>query len=543
MQKELKTKYGKRSNTNTTSDTAGRSGLIYARVSSKKQETEGSGLESQTGRCLNELRSMNVPHARTFQDSYSGGGDFMQRPAMRELLAFIDANPHKKFLVVFDDLKRLARDVEFHFKLKYAFKIRDVQLRCLNYNFDESPEGEFAEVVMSGHAQLERKQNARQVIQKMKARLESGYWPFPRKKGYTLKPDPVHRMLAIANKDSNVLAQALEGFASGKLVRKVDVSRFLIERGFCKKRPFEKYIDQVSLILKDPFYAGFVEYPRWEVERRQGHHKGLISPATFEIIQARLRRNITGVRIRKDTTEDFPMRGLALCTCGKPYTAAHSKGRSKHYSYYFCQNRTCEFYGKSVPKKLIEDGFIEVLKRGKLKPEIGKVIGEVFEAVWKQAINDLEKQDDHRRREIDALNEELRGLTERATKAKNDRIRGVYEKRMEEIAQTIEDSQGQTISGTDHLFTPYRTALNKATKLVKSPYVVWRKLDAREKHDLFHFIFDERIVYTKKEGYRTAEIPTAARLFEEFVVENSDYVRPPGLEPGTFALRGRSSTN
>lgn len=533
MQKQLEIKYQKASSTNVANDLAGRHGLVYARVSSKKQETEGSGLESQTGRCLNELRSMNVPHARTFQDSYSGGGDFMQRPAMRELLAFIDANPHKKFIVVFDDLKRLARDVEFHFKLKYAFKIRDVQLRCLNYNFDESPEGEFAEVVMSGHAQLERKQNARQVIQKMKARLESGYWAFARKKGYTMTPDPIHHMLAVPNKNSDILAQALEDFARGKLVRKVDVSRFLIEKGFLKKRPWEKYTDQVTLILRDSFYAGFVEYPQWDVARRQGHHRGLISPATFETIQARLRQNNTSVRIRKDTTEDFPMRGLILCSCGKPYTAAHCKGRSKSYIYYFCQNKTCNFYGKSVSKKSMEDEFVTVLKRGKLKPEIGKVIGEVFEAVWKEAINSLEKQDEQRGRVIEVLKGELRGLTERASKASNDRIRGVYENRMEEVSQTIENNLGQATNDSEHLFTPYKTALAKATKLIKSPYSVWRKVDAREKHSLYYFIFDQRIVYVKNEGYKTAEIPTAAMLFEEFVVEQPDYVHAPGLEPGT----------
>ncbi len=399
------------------------------------------------------------------------------------------------------------------------------------------------EVIMAAQHEYHRKNNGRQVVQKQRARLEAGYWPFARKKGYTLTSDPVHHKIAIPSKDSDILTLALEQFASGKLVRRVDVSRFLVERGFWKKKSYEKYVDQVSAILSDPFYAGFIEYPAWEVTRREGRHQRLISPSTFETIQSRLRKNNTTVRVRKDTTEDFPMRGLVLCPCSKPYTGAPSKGRSKHYPYYFCQNRVCAFYGKTVPKKLFEDGFVGVLQRGKLKPEIGKVIGEVFDAVWKQAVNDLEKQDDRRRRQVEGLNEELRDLTERARKAQNERVRGVYEKRMEEIAQTIEDDQERNPSGSEHLFTPYRTALNKATKLVKSPYTVWRKLDARERHGLYFFLFDERIVYVRNEGYRTADIPTAARLFEEFVTKQPDYVRPPGLEPGTVSLRGSCSTN
>ena len=122
----------------------GRVGLVYARVSSIGQASYGHGLESQESRCVADLKSLGVHYDKSFLDSFTGGGDFMRRPAMSKLLAYIDANPHKKFVVVFDDLKRFARDVEFHIKLRAAFKLRGVVLRCPNYNFDESPEGEFA---------------------------------------------------------------------------------------------------------------------------------------------------------------------------------------------------------------------------------------------------------------------------------------------------------------------------------------------------------------------------------------------------------------
>ena len=164
----------------------GREGLVYPRVSSDRQKAEGHGLESQEERSKTELKRLGVPWVKTFPDSYSGGGDFMERPAMKEMLAYIDAHPHKKYLVIFDDLKRFARDTEFHFKLRTALKSRDVSLKCLNYNFDDSPEGRFIETIMAGQAELERHQNKRQVVQKMKSRLELGYWTFGSKKGYDI---------------------------------------------------------------------------------------------------------------------------------------------------------------------------------------------------------------------------------------------------------------------------------------------------------------------------------------------------------------------
>lgn len=280
----------------------GRGGLVYARVSSKRQEKEGHGREGQEERCKQDLRSIGVQFAKTFPDTFTGAGDFMKRPAMREMFNYIDAHPHRKFVVVFDDLKRLARDVSAHFKLRAAFKIRDVKLRCLNYNFDESEEGEFVELVFAGQAQLERKQNRRQVIQKMKARMERGYWAFTGKRGYDMPKDLIHGKLLVPNKDGKLLREMLENFASGNLVRKVDVARFLFGKGFWKntKRSAENYIDEVSAILRDVTHCGDIEYLPWGVTRRKGMHKGIISYDTFEKIQKRLSREETGNRIRVD---------------------------------------------------------------------------------------------------------------------------------------------------------------------------------------------------------------------------------------------------
>lgn len=48
-------------------------GLVYVRVSGKKQETQGYGRESQEGRCKADLASISVPFVKTFPDTYTGG--------------------------------------------------------------------------------------------------------------------------------------------------------------------------------------------------------------------------------------------------------------------------------------------------------------------------------------------------------------------------------------------------------------------------------------------------------------------------------------
>ena len=49
---------------------------------------------------------------------------------------------------------------------------------CLNFPFEDTPEGKFLETIIAATGTLEREQNGRQVLQKMKARMEQGFWVF-----------------------------------------------------------------------------------------------------------------------------------------------------------------------------------------------------------------------------------------------------------------------------------------------------------------------------------------------------------------------------
>ncbi len=510
-----------------------RVGLVYARVSSKRQEIEGTGLMSQEGRCKEELARRGIPHLKTFPDSFTGGGDFMLRPAMRSLLEYIDKYPYKRFIVIFDDIKRFARDVEFHIKLRAAFKSRSVELLCLNYQFDESPEGKYFELIVAGGAELERQQNKRQVIQKQKARLDLGYWPFPSKRPYKMVKDPIHgNILKLQYPEADDLKQALEGFADGTFVRKIDACRFLVEKGFWKeKRSPEKYIDIFTKLAEDPLIAGYIEYKPWDVSRRKGHHETLISLETFEIIQKRLRGNGLVKRVRIDLSSDFPLRGLITCAhCEKAMTAAWSKGKVKKHAYYFCQNSTCELKRKSIKKKDIEDGFEKVLLKQNLKEDVGVIAKEVFDSVWREEVSNLEKSNrDNLNKKLD-LEDKIKCLSDAAVSTKSEAVRVVYEKQIEDTVSEIEALESDYFHESD-MSIPYRTALDKVTGLLKNPYTVWKSMSPREQHELFYFIFQQKVPYDVKEGYRTEKIPSVVRLFEEFATSSSLDVEMAGIEP------------
>ena len=85
--------------------------LIYCRVSSDRQATEGHGLDGQEQRCREYASRQGYVVEKVFRDSFSGGGDFMNRPAMSQLIEYLDKNPSIRFAVIFDDLKRLLLGV------------------------------------------------------------------------------------------------------------------------------------------------------------------------------------------------------------------------------------------------------------------------------------------------------------------------------------------------------------------------------------------------------------------------------------------------
>lgn len=525
----------------------GREGIIYARVSSKRQERDGDGLGGQETRCRQYLASIGVPCVKIFRDSYTGGGDFMKRPAMREALTYADANVHKKYVIVFDDLKRLARDVEFHFKLRTALRARDMIPRCLNFKFDETAEGNFMETIVAAQAELERHQNRRQVIQKQKARLEAGYWAFASRIGYTMTKDPFNGMILVPNEQSKIIKLALEGFANGTLVRKIDVCRFLIEQGFYKGRS-EKHMRAVDNMLQDSLYAGFIEYPAWGVARRPGYHKALISVETFELNQKRLKRDGITKRIRLDVASDFPLRGLIVCdSCGGHITAAWYKKHTQPY--YVCHNPACEYFRKSMRRKDVEERFKAILCKSNLKPEVDKLLAVVFERVWESEVQELQSKETKIERSKKALNEQAREITALAVKAKSERLREMYEAQLENLADELEQADDNSMGGLD-ITTPYRTALSKAATMLKKPHIAWESMQVIEQQRLFYFIFEQKLAYNLKTGYRTTDIPSAARLFEQFVLENSPDVDlgrielpPPRCHRGILPLNYRPNRN
>ena len=499
--------------------------LIYARVSSLTQKADGHGLESQESRCRDFASRKGYEVEKVFTDAASGKGEYTTRPGQVEVLKYIDTFPYRKFVVLVDDISRLARDVRGHFGLREAIRRRGVSVESPNFNFEDTPEGEMVEGMTAVTSEYQRKVNRRQVIQKMRARLDSGYWPFGPRTGYKHIRHSQHGVLGVPTESAKeILKPALELFAAGVLQRKIDVARYLVEKGFWKKQRPEKYIDKITNIMLDPFYCGDIAYERWEVSRREGHHEGVISRETHDLIKKRLQRG-EKARVRIDTSPDFPLRGLLVCGgCRKPMTAAWSTNRhSKKYGYYLCQNRECVVHRKStVRREKVENDFIELLKRNHLKEGVQKLVIAAFESACKEEAVYSKGREQLIAEQAKKAKERVRQLTDLILAAnKSEELKAAYEEQLEEAHKDLRSLEALKPMTDSQLTLPYQTALDKSILLLKEPDKAWQNMDVFEKHLLFFFVFEEKLPYSKNDGYQTADSACATRLFEEFAEQNT----------------------
>lgn len=497
--------------------------IIYCRVSSERQKTEGHGLESQEHRCREFSDNKGYEVEKVFRDSFSGGGDYTKRPAMSEMLSYIDSKPYNKYVVIFDDLKRLARDTEQYIKLKRALELRRVVVECPNFVFTDSPEGQYVETIMAATAQLEREQNRRQVMQKMKARLELGYWCFPDlPAGYEFKKDPAHGKLPVLiPKTSAIVKEVLLGYASGRFMEQEDVRRFLEEKKLLNNKPV--YLSYVRRLLTTVFFAGYVEYEPWEVSRRIGKHEPLIDLVTFQKIQERLNTKLR-THTKNMLNEDFPLRSFVLCSsCGKPNTASWSSGRNGKFPYYRCKTKGCIERNKSISKDKIEKEFELIL--GKIKPsiEVLNLTKEIIADVWKkreaQGINkksEIEK-------EIAKVESEKAKFIKLITKAMNEDVINAYEEEISSLTKKSLVLKNSLMSFDKHR-PNIETALDIVFDFLRDPLKQWQKGNIHTKKLVLRLVFEENLRYNRKSGFETAILSLPLRVFTLPEAQNGSLV-------------------
>jgi len=412
--------------------------VLYLRVSDLKQKTKGSGLQSQETRGREYAKFLGIPVAETFHD---GGvsGKILDRPNVQRMLRFLRNAPSGvRYVVIIDEISRLARDYRVHFDLRDAIDAAGALLESPSTVFKavRDADSNYTEGIQALGAQHWREKNAETTRNRKWARLKGGYWPYKAPLGYKMQRVEGHGNLLVRDEPiGSVLQEGFEGYASGRFSTQSELKRFFeAQPDFPSRLPDGSIrVQRVTDLITHPIYAGYVHCDILGVSLTKGQHKGLITLETHDAMQAR--RNSTAVApARKDINLDFPLRGFVTCSdCDKPLRSCWSKGKSKKYPYYLCQSKGCESYGKSIPRAKLEGHFAELLKTMRPSQKLFQLVKAMLFDAWEQRSNQADEIKVTLKRDIRALEKQVDGLLDRMVETTSTRAIQAFERKIDEL--------------------------------------------------------------------------------------------------------------
>ena len=491
--------------------------VIYCRVSSDRQAKEGDGVRSQEQRCRSYAQMMNYEMLRVFTDDGVSGA-LIDRPGIQNLLAFLRLQPGETVVIV-DDISRIARDVMAHFQLKAAIRAAGGRVESPSFTFGESASDELLETIMAATAQYGRKGNREQVLNRMRSRLEMGYWTFPAPVGYYYEKHPLHKKILVPSPEARlILGPALEDFGRGRLQTQRELGLHLQEQGFFNDpRPvsltvLEKRMTRVMDFL--PLYAGQLEYRDWQIARRSAQHEAILSPLGLARIEEKLYKNARPIGItRADTESKLPLRNFLRCgACGRPLTGSLAKGK---YPRYHCYWRGCpqkRFSYSSETK--VEPAFRRLLESVTPTDALLKALETSLPEVWKEQTQERVRTEEALRQELSAVQREVQGYIRRLGRVSESladdiehEVEGLKVRELELRRRILEtEESGPTMEGAWETVHTY----------FADPLGIWKTGSESQKKTLLRMVFTSPPIFTRQEGVHTSSLSLPYLVSRDF---------------------------
>lgn len=521
----------------------GTKAVIYCRVSDPKQTTRGDGLNSQETRCREFAKYKGYEVVAVFKDDMSG--KYSMRPGMKETLSFLRKRRKTPHVLIIDDITRLARGLEAHIKLRADISAAGGILESPSIEFGEDSDSILVENLLASVSQHQRQKNGEQTKNRMRARLQNGYWPFQAPIGYRYERSSAGhgKVLVRDEPNASILQEALEGYASGRFQTQVEVKRFLERQPAFPKDLNGKEIrnQRVYEMLTRCLYAGYVEHADWGISVRKGQHEGLISYETHLKIQERL-TSTAKAPARKDISLDFPLRGFIQCDdCGAALTACWSTSKTgKKHPYYLCKTKGCESYRKSIKRDQLEGDFEELLQR--LEPSEGlfKLAKAMFKDVWDARLAQAADTSKTLKRDIHKIEKQIEALLDRIVESGVGSVIAAYEKRIGKLESEKALLEERVAMGGKPKNT-LEESFELALRFLSSPWNIWKIGRIEWQKTVLRLAFSEPVRYSRNQGVRTPIFSFPFKVLEGFSTAESEMAHLRGFEPLASAFGGQRS--
>lgn len=353
--------------------------VLYLRVSTEEQVSNLS-LATQEAECraLCERRGWKIVEVYLEEGA---SAKTLDRPQMRRMLADLGRRSSRVEALVFLRIDRISREIEDYYVLRHALRKLGVRLVSVREEIDpNSIEGVILESVTAMQAKIDNLLRAARAKTGMQEAIRRGRWVWCAPVGYRHAEHRDGRPvgLELDPEAAPLVRRAFEQVAAGA---SVDAAyRDAIAAGLRGARGGKIGRQTFHAMLARPIYCGRLDCAAWGLSTASA-----APPIVTEETWSRARQALAGrARPHVATTSlaDFPLRGVARCTCGRKLSAFHARGKSgRRWPYYRCQR--CRI---NVPARELERAFSTLLDRSAL-PEaaIAYVDAQISEALQRDA--------------------------------------------------------------------------------------------------------------------------------------------------------------
>lgn len=328
------------------SKSAGNRAVIYARVSTKKQEKKGLSLPGQIERCRKKAAEEGYEVSRIFREAESASEEAEKRPAFQDAIAYaLDKGNSIGAFVVYDS-SRFARRREDAATYKAILRRRGISILYVEHAIDDSNDDDlFIEGIFELMDERYSRTLGKLALRGMADNARKGYfnggalplgyqWEKIRvgdTKKLTLKPDPKYAPVV-----EQVFRMVLDGHGCKAIAQTMNREGIRLPSGSEWKSSI------VSRLLKNVRYKGWSRFVAGDEELVvENTHPPIVDPQTWDQVQTLLasRRPFETGRINPKRTVAYT--GILFCgQCKSALVATTGTGKKgKLYHYYSCSGR------------------------------------------------------------------------------------------------------------------------------------------------------------------------------------------------------------
>ena len=513
--------------------------VAYIRVSSIGQKDNESP-NTQKIKIKQYAESNNIEIVEWFED-IAKSAKTANRDGLQQLLKFALKEREQIDHMIVYKMSRASRDAKtFFVDIVSRLQTRGITIRSATETFDETPGGQFMQLLHLGMAQFDNGIKSEYTKDNMQNLANQGYYQHPPVVGYSTckirNESGKYRPSLKQNEMAPKVKLVLERFSMGDM-SKAELTRYAEEVGLRSRYGKVLGRDSINRLLINATYAGLIKDCHTGFEVRPGKHDGIISEQTYNRNQMLVHgqnSRLEEVHLKKN--EMYVLKGTLRCVeCNKlMYASAPKTGNGGHSPRYHCGK--CQ--QRSIPARLVHQDFEDMLKS--IKPTEGtlKLYKEVLIREANHQLGRINKEVEQLRDELTDISNKRFAAIDKFTmgdltkEEKNDFIDALDIRKLAAEAQ-LEDAEGVQALRENEI----EYAINFMDQVDKQ----WADASFDLQQQFQKMIFPNGVAYDAENRrfgtseisvlYRLADIkksPQGTRLF--------NLVAGAGLEPATSWL-------